>query len=93
MAAFFYGNGAALSMMMAETFPTRVRATAAGFAGSFALNMGHAIFPLLVAYGVERLGWQWAFTVAVVPTMFICGLAVLGLKNTRSGLDLEEIAT
>ena len=93
MAAFFYGNGAALSMMMAEIFPTRVRATAAGFAGSFALNIGHAIFPLLVAFGVERLGWQWAFTLAVVPSMFICGLAMLGLDNTRRGLDLDEIAT
>ncbi len=93
MAAFFYGNGAALSMMVAETFPTRVRATAGGFAASFALNMGHAVFPLLVAYGVEQVGWQWAFTIAVVPTMFICGLAMLGLKNTRSGLDLDEIAT
>ena len=93
MAAFFYGNGAALTIMLAEVFPTRVRATAAGFSGAFALNMGFAIFPLAVAYGIEQLGWQWAFTLAVVPSMFICGLAMLGLDNTRSGLDLDDIAT
>jgi len=38
MAAFFYGNAAALSMLLVETFPTHIRATAAAFAGSFALS-------------------------------------------------------
>lgn len=92
MAAFFYGNAAALSMFMAEVFPTRVRATAAGLAGSFALNLGHATFPIIVAYGIETIGWQWSFTLAVVPFMFIAALAILSLDNIKSGLDLEEIA-
>jgi putative MFS transporter len=92
MAAFFYGNAAALSMLMVEVFPTRVRATAAGFAGSFALNMGHATFPILVTLGIESIGWQWAFTLAVVPPMVIAALAIFSLDNIRSGLELEEIA-
>ncbi len=92
MAAFFYGNAAALSMLMAEVFPTRVRATAAGLAGSFALNLGHATFPIFVAYGIETIGWQWSFTLAVVPFMLTVAIAILTLENIKSGLDLEEIA-
>ena len=92
MAAFFYGNSAALSMLMAEVFPTRVRATAAGFAGSFALNLGHATAPVLVAIGIENLGWQLSFTLAVVPPMLIAACVIYSLENIKSGLDLEEIA-
>ncbi|MBT4739295.1 MAG: MFS transporter [Rhodospirillaceae bacterium] len=92
MAAFFYGNAAALSMFMVEVFPTRVRATAAGLVGSFALNLGHATFPIFVAYGIETIGWQWSFTLAVVPFMLTAAAAILTLDNVKSGLDLEEIA-
>ena len=92
MAAFFYGTAAALSTLMVEMFPTRVRATAAGFAASFAMNMGHATFPILVTMAIESIGWQWAFTLAVVPPMVIAALAILSLDNVRSGLELEEIA-
>ena len=92
MAAFFYGNAAALSMLLVETFPTHIRATAAAFAGSFALNLGHATFPLLVAYAIPVIGWQWSFTLAVVPSMAIAGLAILTLKNMPSGLDVDEVA-
>jgi MFS family permease len=92
MAGFFYGNAAALSMLLVETFPTHIRATAAAFAGSFALNLGHATFPLLVAYAIPVIGWQWSFTLAVVPSMAIAGLAILTLKNMPSGLDVDEVA-
>ena len=90
MAGFFYGNAAALSMLLVETFPTHIRATAAGFAGSFALNLGHATFPLAVAYAIPTIGWQWSFTLAVVPSMAIAGLAILTLENVPAGLDLDE---
>ncbi len=92
MAGFFYGNAAALSMLLVETFPTHIRATAAGFAGSFGLNLGHATFPLLVAYAIPVIGWQWSFTLAVVPSMLIAGLAILTLQNIPSGLDVDEVA-
>ncbi|MBP01675.1 MAG: hypothetical protein CMM25_02535 [Rhodospirillaceae bacterium] len=92
MAAFFYGNSAALSMFMIEVFPTRVRATAAGFAGSFALNLGHATYPVFVAKGIETIGWQWSFTLAVVPSLIVLALAIFSLDNVKSGLELEEIS-
>ncbi len=92
MATFFYGSNAVIATLLTESFPTRVRATGAAFAGTFAMNLGFAIFPVLVAKIVALVGWQWAFTIAVVPSLFICGLALLGLDNIRSGLDLDEIA-
>ena len=92
MAAFFYGNAAALNMLIVEVFPTRVRATAVGFAASFALYLGHAIFPIVVTIAIETIGWQWAFTWAVVPSMLIAAAAIFSLDNIRSGLELEEIS-
>lgn len=93
MASFFYGTAAVLMTYVTEVFPTRVRATGAGFAGTFAFNIGQAIFPLMVAYGIDVVGWQWAFTIAAVPSMIIVGLALANLENIKSGLELDEIAT
>ena len=90
MAAFFYGNAAALNMLIVEVFPTRVRATAIGFAASFSLYLGHAIFPIIVTIAIENIGWQWAFTWAVVPSMLIVAAAIFSLDNIRTGLELEE---
>jgi len=92
MAALTYGNAASLTMLMAEIFPTRVRATAAGFAASFPLNIGHALFPVFTAWGIENIGWQWAFTLGVTPPFLIAALALTTLPNHKSGLSLEEIA-
>jgi MFS family permease len=92
MAAFFYGNAAALNMLIVEVFPTRVRATAIGFAASFSLYLGHAIFPIIVTIAIENIGWQWAFTWAVVPSMLIVAAAIFSLDNIRTGLELEEAA-
>lgn len=92
MATFFYGGNAVIATLLTESFPTRIRATGAAFAGTFAMNLGFAIFPVLVAKIVGLVGWQWAFTVVVVPSLFLSSLAILGLKNVRSGLDLDEIA-
>ncbi len=79
-------------MLIVEVFPTRVRATAVGFAASFALYLGHAIFPIVVTIAIETIGWQWAFTWAVVPSMLIAAAAIFSLDNIRSGLELEEIS-
>jgi MFS family permease len=93
MAGFLFGSAAAIGAMVAEIFPTRVRATAYGLAGSCALNLGHATFPVLVAWGIKTVGWQWAFTLGVVPPMVLVALGLLTLDNVRSGVDLDEIAT
>lgn len=93
MAAFFYGTNGVIATLLTEGFPTRVRATGAAVAGSAALSLGFAAYPVLVAQAVGAVGWQWAFTLAVAPSLVIGGLAILALPNIRSGLDVEDIAT
>ncbi len=93
MATFFYGTNGVIATLLTEAFPTRIRATGAALAGSFAINVGFATYPVLVARAIEALGWQWAFTAAVFPSLVAAGLAILGLENVRSGLDVDEIAS
>ena len=92
MATFFYGTNGVIATLLTEAFPTRIRATGVALAGSCAMNVGFAVYPILVAKAIESLGWQWAFTAAVFPSLVVAGLAILGLENTRSGLDIDEIA-
>jgi len=91
MATFFYGSNAVLGTFSAEIFPTRVRVTGAGFAGSLALYFGFATFPVVVARAVDIVGWQWAFTVCAVP-LVLAGFALLGIKSYKSGVDMDDIA-
>ena len=91
MAAFFYGTAAVLTTYMAEIFPTRVRATAVAAVAGVSINLGFAIFPILVAALVERwgLGWQWAFTLVAAPCLLIVGWATAFQPNLRSGSELD----
>jgi MFS family permease len=91
MATFFYGSAAVMGVYVAELFPTHLRATGAAFSGAAALSCGFAIFPVLVARLVETLGWQWTFTVAVVPALVAVGILMLALRNLRSGLGVDEL--
>ncbi len=92
MSTFFYGMAAVITTVMLELYPTRLRATGAAFAGTFGLNVGFATYPVLVAWLADFWGWQWAFTVSVVPTLFLSGVFLLGLANNPSGLDIDEIS-
>ncbi len=92
MAAFFYGANAVMGTFLTEQFPTHMRATGSAIAGTFAMNLGHVLFPLGVAFAVEPLGWEWAFALATVPPLFIAGLAALAMENKASGLDIDEVA-
>lgn len=92
MAAFFYGANAVMGTFLTEQFPTHMRATGAAIAGTFAMNLGHVIFPLGVAMAVKPLGWEWAFALATVPPLFIAGLAALAMENKASGLDIDEVS-
>jgi MFS family permease len=92
MGAFFFGAAAVIMTFVVEIFPTRVRATGAGFAGTFAFSLGSAIYPLMVSSAAESIGWQLAFTWATVPSLLICGIAILNIENFKSGIDLDEIS-
>ncbi len=93
MATFFFGAAAVIMTFVVEIYPTRIRATGAGFAGTFAFSLGSAIYPLVVAWAADQVGWQWAFTYAAVPSLLICGIAILNVENFKSGVDLDEIST
>ena len=82
--------GSVITAMIIELFPTRLRATGAALAGTFGLNLGFAIYPILVSKTVSIYGWQWAFTITVVPTLFLSGVILLGIENRASGLKLED---
>jgi len=90
MSMFFYGMASVITAMTLELFPTRLRATGAALAGTFGLLLGYATYPILVAWAVGIWGWQWSFTITVVPTLFFSGVALLGLENRPSGLELED---
>ena len=92
MTMFFYGTAAVKFAFISEHFPTRLRATGLAFSGSFAVTLGSALGPLLVAYAVRRLGWNWAFSCFAVVPLFLSGLVFLALKPLPSGLEVEAIS-
>ena len=89
MSVFFYGAIAVALPLVAEMFPTKARATATAVCGA-AAQVGFATYPVFVAQLVEPLGWNWAFTVVVVPSLALAVAATLGLQNLKSGMTLEE---
>lgn len=91
MTMTFYASASAMWALAAEMFPTRARATASGVMLSGVL-LSFAVFPLGVAYLVESISWQTAFTLAAVPAAAIATLAAAMLPNLKSGLDIDEIA-
>jgi MFS family permease len=90
MAIFFYGAVAVMGTYLLELYPTRLRATGAALGSAF-LSLGFASFPILIASAVKIIGWQWAFTAAVVPLLFLCGLSMFGLANIKSGQTVADI--
>lgn len=92
MTMFFYGTAAVKFAFIGEHFPTRLRATGLAFSGSFAVTLGSALGPLMVAYAVRHLGWNWAFSCFAVVPLFLSGLVFLALKPLPSGLEVEAIS-
>jgi MFS family permease len=90
-AMFFYGTAAVLTTYVTEIFPTAVRATAVAMVAGVGINLGFALYPMLVAGLVESIGWSKAFTLSVVPSLLVAGAIVLALPNLRSGHELESI--
>jgi SHS family lactate transporter-like MFS transporter len=79
MTFFFYGAYAVVFTFIAENFPPELRATAASFSSSFAVELGLGIGPLALSYAIAAAGWQWAFTWCAVVPVILAGLTFLGL--------------
>jgi len=88
--AFFYGSNAVVGTLLADLYPTRMRATAYAFCGSAPLSIGFAVFPSVVPLVVATTGWQQALTWAVTPMLLISAAAALVLPNLRSGEEVPE---
>lgn len=80
MTFFFYGAYAVIATFIAENYPPELRATAASFAGSLAIELGLGGGPLVVSYVIEASNWQWGFTACAVIPVIVAGAIFLGLK-------------
>lgn len=89
LATFGYGSMPLIQTMKTELFPTRLRATAAAVTGGVGLNIGYAGAPVLVAAVVESVGWQLAFSMTVVPALFLCAVLTCFLDTVQSGSELD----
>lgn len=88
--AFFYGSNAVVGALLTDLYPTRMRTTSYAVCGSAPLSLGFAIFPAIVPLAVKALGWQWAFSVFIVPLLLVSALAALFLPNLRSGVEVAD---
>ncbi len=80
MTFFFYGAYAVIATFIAENFPPELRATAASFSGSLAIELGLGGGPLVVSYIIAASNWQWGFTWCAVLPVLLAALIFLRLK-------------
>ena len=80
MTFFFYGAYAVIATFIAENYPPDLRATAASFSGSLAIELGLGGGPLVVSYVIAASSWQWGFTVCAVVPVIVAGTVFLALK-------------
>lgn len=90
-AAFFYGSNAVVGTLLADLFPTRMRATAYAVCGSAPLSLGFATYPSVVPLVVAKFGWPMALSLAIVPLLVLSALAALWLPNLRSGQEIADV--
>ena len=68
MTLFFYGAYAVMATFIAENFPAELRATAASFSGTLAINLGFGLGPLAITYAATAFGWNMGYTyVGIIP--------------------------
>jgi MFS family permease len=87
---FFYGSEAVRTPLIAELYPTELRATAAATTGSLAVTTAWLASPLVISYAAPQFGWAATFTACAVVPLCLGGLAFLLLENRRSGAPMEE---
>ena len=86
---FLYGTSCVLTIYLVGLFPTQLRATGAAVCGSASLSVGYSIFPVLVSSSVLEIGWQWSFSIIIVPAVMAAGLLILAIGELPSVRDAE----
>ena len=89
---FFFGSESMRMPMVAEIFPTRLRATAAATVGSLGVTTASLTAPLLIPPTVQALGWTWTFTLFAVAPLLVAGFIFLCLENFPVGVEIEELS-
>jgi SHS family lactate transporter-like MFS transporter len=80
MTFFFYGAYAVMFTFVAENYPADLRATAASFASSFAVELGLGLGPFGLSWAIGHVGWESAFTWCAVLPVLLAGATFLALK-------------
>jgi len=80
MTFFFYGAYAVMFTFIAENFPAELRATAASFANSFAVELGLGLGPFALSWAVGLVGWESAFTWCAILPVILAGATFLALQ-------------
>ena len=81
--------GAILSCTLSESFPTRLRTQAIGFAYSFSVAVFGGTAPYLNQLLTSRdIGWVFGIYIMVLSVA--TGIAALIMKETK-GIDLQKI--
>jgi|TARA_B110000467_G_scaffold127722_1_gene120930 hypothetical protein len=90
-AALLYGSLAVLPVLVAEIFPTEVRASALSVCASASLSLGFAVFSLIVPFVVSSVGWEMGFSLIICPLFAISAITALALPNRKSGDELAVL--
>ena len=89
MATMFYGSNAVVPVLIAEIYPTSIRASGLAICASAPLTLGFAVFPMLVPLAIGRVGWEAGLSLVVVPLLLASVVAALCLPNRPSGLPVS----
>ncbi len=80
MTLFFYGAYAVMATFIAENFPAELRATAASFSGTLAINLGFGLGPLAITYAAGWFGWNMGYTYVGIVPIILAAIIFLFLK-------------
>jgi len=80
MTLFFYGAYAVMATFIAENFPAELRATAASFSGTLAINLGFGLGPLAITYAAGWYGWNMGYTYVGIIPIILAAIIFLFLK-------------
>ena len=76
-------------VLIAEIYPTSIRASGLAICASAPLTLGFAVFPTVVPMAISSVGWEAGLSLVVVPLLLASTVAALFLPNRRSGLPVS----
>lgn len=78
---FLFGTEAVRMPLIGESFPDALRATATSGAGSVGVTLAWLVAPPLVAYSVQRIGWETSLTLLICMPLAFSAIVFATLPN------------